>query len=266
MKWIKTLLASCFLFLFTLLCFGQDPPTLESLEERLEKIEKIEEIHEEKLNLAVKKHQMTVDSVTNHKKEEINTTLAQWKNSFIITFIVFLGISIASILGIAKYIESQYKTRIDTLIDNKQSHFLAMIKDKEIENSMRTYRKLLVLYINSKDEEEIRTIVNEFKFTTENVKYRHYTNEKTTKEKQELEERIKEADLVILHSPNGAFDDQLLAVVEAHSNKYFVNYHTGSTRAPTHEQVNFANSKYTLYHSVILTLKYKELQDSKPQA
>lgn len=273
MKWIKIFPLLLFLMGLFSIAIGQNPPTLESLDRRLDQLEKnktaIEEIIEADID-----YEKNADTITRHRKQEIDDKYAELKNNFlmfIISSILLGGVAIVGGIAFLKKIrkelhdkvDAKYTQKVDALIDNRRNDFLAMIDDKNIENTIRNHRKLLLLSTHTSHQAQIREIVEEFKFTEGNVKHRVYADEQTADEKVEVVERIKDADLIILNSPDGVFDEKTLEVVNQYPKKYFVNFRTGTGFAPRHERMNFANSKFTLYHAVMLTLKYRELQNNK---
>jgi hypothetical protein len=150
--------------------------------------------------------------------------------------------------GINKKINEKIISKIEDVIEQKRENIISIIKDEEYEKKLKKTKKILVISSSQEAEEQIKHTFAKFGFA--NIKYRIKGNF----------DRIPENDIVVFNNLNGELDQSFIDSIVADINdeeKCYVGYTISNLER--HEQFNFANSRFTLYHNLLNTLKFSDL-------
>lgn len=145
-------------------------------------------------------------------------------------------------------VDGKINSKIEGIIEQKREDILSMVKDEEYERKLKQAKNILVISSSREAEEEIKHTFSKFNF--KNVKYRVKNSFQT----------IPENDIVVFNNLNGELDQAFINSIVATINddeKCYIAYTI--TNLDRHEQFNFANSRFTLYHNLLNTLKFSDL-------
>jgi len=204
-------------------------------------------VHEE-YNLNIAKLDSSIDDKISNRVSEINDAKRQ------LDLLTYFGlpITIASIIGLyflaLKKAKKFVVDKIENIVEHKREEIINLIETQEYDSRLRKNKKLLVLSPDEDSQEKIKLFIDKLKFN--NVKYRPI----------DKYQKFEDYDLIIFNDHYTSFNQDLITefitnIEEEHIN--FVAY-TKNKLAPNH-RLNFSNSPFTLYHSILSTLKYGEI-------
>lgn len=149
--------------------------------------------------------------------------------------------------GIKKKVQKLIDDKIETIVEQKREEIIKLVSNQEFETSLKNTKKIVVISPTEDAQDEVKKTMSNFKF--KNLIFR--INNTTS--------IIPEHDLIIFNNIDGEFSqteiDNIMAE-ESDEDVCFVAYTTKTLdRNP---RLNFANSKFTLYHSILTTLSFVE--------
>lgn len=243
-----------FNFLFILLILPvfffakKDTLTLADLNERMSVLENYKENIDKTAKIDYD------NSIKEFKKdtEETSKSLFWLFGGLTVAAIAALGVNLYNhFWGLNKKINKKITDKIETIIEQKREDIISIIKDEEYERILKRTKKILTISSSQESEEQVKNTFSKMKFN--NVVFRvkdNFTN-------------IPDNDIIVFNNINGELDQQYIDTIVAQINdeeKCFIGYTINNLTR--HEQFNFANSRFTLYHQVLNTLKFSDLSNS----
>lgn len=192
------------------------------------------------------------DKSANKLKDDIDE---KYKNllwvfgTFTLAAVAALGLNAYNhFWGINKKINEKITSKIEDIIEQKREDIISIIRNEEYERKLKQTKKILVISPSQETQEQIKHTFARFNFS--NVKYRI---------KDSFQE-IPENDIVVFNNLKGelsqAYINQIVSTIN-HEEKCYIGY--SIVQLDRHEQFNFANSRFTLYHQLLNTLKFSDL-------
>ena len=149
--------------------------------------------------------------------------------------------------GIKKKVEKLIDDKIETIVEQKREEIIKLVSNQEFENSLKNTKKIVVISPSEDAQIDIKSTMSKFKFKHLIFRINNTTNV------------IPEHDLIIFNNIDGEFSqaeiDKIMAE-ESDEDVCFVAYTTKNL--DRNSRLNFANSKFTLYHSILTTLSFVE--------
>lgn len=223
-------------------------PEIKALEERVSKLEgyKIDIATQADARAETLKNQVQKDI-----KDGLNEIEDAKKTLDILSFVgipVTLGAFLLGGIGVILYIRKQVTTRISTLIEKKREEIIRLVETEAFDNRLRNHKKLLVISGDEESNEGIKKFMEKLKFKKVIYRVAGTFND------------IPDHDLVIFNTPNGELSQESIDEFmqkSADEDNCYVAYST--KRLEPNPRLNFSNSRFTLYHSILSTLKYSEI-------
>lgn len=149
--------------------------------------------------------------------------------------------------GFNKKMKNLINEKIETIVEHKREEIIKLINNQEFEKNLKNNKKLLVISENEDAQNEIKRMMSNFKF--KNLIFR------INKSFQNMPEH----DLVIFNNCDDSLTQQdinefMNSITD--EDTYFVAY--TSKQLERNPRLNFANSKFTLYHNILTTLSFVE--------
>lgn len=173
----------------------------------------------------------------------------------ILNLLLFIGIPGTVIGLLAVYVGAINKAKkiitnkIVNIVEQKREDLIKLIETQEFDSKLRKSKRLIVLSPNPESNDQIKNIFKKFKF--QEVIFR-VINQYT---------QMDNFDLIIFNDYDGSLSQEIInEYIEKISDDEvsFVAYTTKNLHR--NPRINFSNSPFTLYHSILSTLKYSELQ------
>jgi len=214
---------------------------IKNLEEYRENLEKIYQLRSEELNKTINEK---IDAKTK-EVTEANKTLS-----------LFLLIGIPATLGglVIVYFGATMKAKkmmiekIEKIVEHKREEIIRLIETQEFDTKLRRTKKLMVLSPTEEAQESIKPFFSKVKF--ENVNFRIVS----------AYQDFSEYDLIVFNDHNSPFDEDIIQEYlnnAKNEDTTFVAY--TSRQLKRDHRMNFSNNRFTLYHSILSTLKYAEI-------
>ncbi len=170
-------------------------------------------------------------------------------------FLIILGLGIPATLygiymmfwGMNKKIKTAINERIETIVEQKREEIIKLVSNQEFETRLKAQKKILVISANESSQEEVKHTMSKFKF--KNVIYRVNGSF----------DEFPDHDLIVFNNADGDLSQQNIKdIITSNTDEdaCFVAYTT--KQLDRNPRLNFANSKFTLYHSLLTTLSYVE--------
>ncbi|GAA4456475.1 hypothetical protein GCM10023092_21760 [Rurimicrobium arvi] len=192
-----------------------------------------------------------VQKSANSLKKEIDEDYKSVKNLFTLLLIFGIpttGYSVYMMFwGVSKKVKKTINEKIETIVEQKREEIIKLINSQEFESNLKNTKKILVISPNEDAQDEIKRTMSNFKF--KNVLFRIHKSFTT----------VPEHDLIVFNNVDGEFLQKEINEIMADINGddvCFVAYTTKNLER--NPRLNFANAKYTLYHSILSTLSYVE--------
>ena len=187
----------------------------------------------------------------NELVKQIDDDYGNVKNLFTMILIIGVPSSLCGIfmmfLGIKKKVNQTINEKIETIVEQKREDLIKLIQSQEFERRLKETKKILVISENEAAQEEIKSTVEKFKF--KNVIYRinkTFVN-------------LPEYDLGIINNCDGEFNQEDVNEIINYSDDEDVCFVAYTTKQlERNPKLNFANSKFTLYHNILNTLSFSE--------
>lgn len=248
MKWFKS-----FIFLFATIISTQvfavkSNPEIEDLRKRIERLEDYKGNIETKFDAKAENLKKYLDDEVKReltKIEEAKKTL---------DLLLFFGIpgTIISLLVVfiaaSIHAKKLVTNRIDSVIEHKREAIISLVETETFDNKLRNQKRLLIISGSEDSNEKVLKFLRKLKF--KKVTGRVITDLGN----------LPEHDLMVFNTPDGLVDQP---IIDELMNRYqdeddcFVAYTNTNLRRDA--RLNFSNSQFTLYHSILSTLKYAEI-------
>ncbi len=219
-----------------------------SFESRIKNLEEYKGNVEQLYNINAEKLTKYIDEEVRKKSSDIDEAKK------ILNWLLYLGLPATILAIVGLYYNAVRKTkkliqeRIENIVEHKREEFVKLIETQEYDTKLKNTKKLLVLSSNGISNEKIKVLFSKLKF--KNVIYRVVTEYAA----------FNDSDLVIFNNEDGSFsqaiiDDYITNTPDEDIS--FVAY--TNVNLTRNSRINFSNSPFTLYHSVLSTLKYTEI-------
>jgi hypothetical protein len=184
-------------------------------------------------------------------KKELDSKYEDVEN--LLKLILILGIPTTlwgfymAIWGIKRKVQKLIDDKIETIVEQKREEIIKLVSNQEFETSLKNTKKIVVISPTEDAQDEVKKTMSNFKFKNLIFRINNTFNE------------IPEHDLIIFNNIDGEFSqieiDNIMAE-ESDEDVCFVAYTTKNL--DRNARLNFANSKFTLYHSILTTLSFVE--------
>ncbi|WP_417371947.1 NARF domain-containing protein [Gelidibacter japonicus] len=147
--------------------------------------------------------------------------------------------------GVNKKIKKAIEEKIEKIVELKREDIIKLINNQVFDRRIKETKKILIISETEDAQEDIRSTMSNMGF--KNLIYR-LTNSTTI---------WPENDLIVINNIDGEFSqDKINQIIEDNEDEdtCFVAY--TSKQIDRNPRMNFANSKYTLYHSILTTLAF----------
>lgn len=152
-----------------------------------------------------------------------------------------------AIWGIKKKVKKLIDDKIETIVEQKREEIIKLVSNQEFEARLKNTKKILVISPTEEAQDEVKKTMSNFKFKNLVFRINNTFNE------------IPEHDLIVFNNIDGDFPQEEINNImfeESDEDICFVAYTTKTLdRNP---RLNFANSKFTLFHSILITLSFVE--------
>ncbi|MEJ5102386.1 NARF domain-containing protein [Chryseobacterium sp. MYb328] len=236
------------LLFFPIFFFAKnDTLTLTTLNQRLSNLEEYKENIDKTAKIDYD------NSIKEFKKdtEETSKSLFWLIGGLTVVAIAALGVNLYNLLwGINKKINKKITDKIETIVEQKREDIISIIKDEEYEKKLKNNKKILVISSSREAEEQIKNTFSKMGF--KNIIFRvkdNFTN-------------IPDNDIIIFNNMGTELGQSYIDTIVTQINdneKCYIGYTVHNLER--HEQFNFANSRFTLYHQILNTLKFSDLID-----
>lgn len=236
--------------LFTFVLWSAFPQSkiADSLGKRISNLEDYKANIEQLYNINSEKLTKHIDEKMAEKVKDIEEAKR------LLNWILILG-SLATIVGLpAVYFSAIKKTRkiilerIENIVEHKREDFIRLIETQEFDTKLKNTKKLLVLSANEETNNRIKETFTKLRFKEVNFrvvdKYIEYTN----------------YDLIIFNDADGSFRQEIITEYVHNTPNEDISFVVYTIKnLNRHPRINFSNSAFTLYHSILSTLKYTEI-------
>jgi hypothetical protein len=225
-----------------------DSLNLREIENRVQNLENYKENLDQLYEISSGKLEQSSNAQLQHQLATIE------ESKKILSLLVWIGIP-ATLLGLlsAYFLainraKKLVVNKIESIVEHKREEIIKLIETQEFDSKLRKTKRLLILSSTEKAQEDIKKFFFKFKF--KNVQYRIVDQYKL----------FTDYDVIIFNNEDGSFGQDLInqyLLNASPDDTCFVAYTTVNLNRD--HRVNFSNSPFTLYHSVLTTLKYDEI-------
>ncbi|MFN8415755.1 MAG: NARF domain-containing protein [Cytophagaceae bacterium] len=255
----KFLLAVLLLTAFPLILYPNDTKSIDRLDKRVEFLENYnKEIIDKKFE---NKSTELSNKIDNELLQATNKISDQYRvieiTGGVIVVLIAIGVGAMGyqyIWGFKKQADKLLRNRLDTHIKENTHLIIDIIASQKTENIIKTKRQILIIAGSEKEKEQTYDLLKKWGFNLINsVVVNKYQD-------------VPKSDLIVFSCndrtlPHNLILDFMKKDSEECSFIFYSN--VGRLNVETDEayseRVNFANSKYTLYHQIISTLSFKEV-------
>jgi hypothetical protein len=192
-----------------------------------------------------------IQNAKDELKKELDDKYEDVEN--LLKLILILGIPTTlwgfymAVWGIKKKVQKLIDDKIETIVEQKREEIIKLVSNQEFETSIKNTKKIVVISPTEDAQDEVKKTMSNFKFKNLIFRINNTFNE------------IPEHDLIVFNNIDGDFLQTEINDImseESDDDICFVAYTTKTLdRNP---RLNFANSKFTLYHSILITLSFVE--------
>lgn len=235
------LIISC--ILYGVSTFGQaDSIRLERLESKVKLIEDYKSNIQESSKIELEKNKSEL-------KKSFDDDYENVRNLFAIILIIGIPSTLygiySMIWGVKKRINKAIEEKIEKIVELKREDIIKLINNQAFDRKIKETKKILIISETQEAQEEIRSTMSNMGF--KNLIYR-LSNSTTN---------WPENDLIVINNIDGEFlQEKINKIIEENDDddSCFVAY--TSKQIDRNPRMNFANSKFTLYHSILTTLAF----------
>lgn len=243
-------ITSILFFLFLSLgTFAQDLSSTDSVVKELEQRVVVLESQKELLEQSFENQKDGLSNQFDTYKNQVDVSVNRIDTFF--WLIGFVGIfGVISLFWYAGFrAKKEVDKKIDAIFDENSERLRNLIAKESLEVKLRDSSKLLVVYSDDTCKTEVDDFFIQTDFPRSNRTYRHIDKDVPS---------LKEYDLII-QSIGEDVEDAVIQKYLDIEGQYFVVYvkERKSILLNYRHNTNVANSKFTLYHQIINTLKFK---------
>jgi RNAse (barnase) inhibitor barstar len=235
------------LALIQLPAFGKDKK-YDALEQRVTILEDYRNNLDQLYEIMAEKLTDTIEKSTEEKIKDIEETKR------ILSWLLYLGVPVSLLAWVGVYILAIRKSKkiilekIEAIVEHKREEIIKLIETQEFDSKLKKTKDIVVLSANEAANDEIKLVFSKLKFSK--VKFR-IVNEYI---------EVVDSDLIVFNNYDDSFsqtviDEYLDNLLD--EDLCFVAYTTRKLKP--NSRINFSNSPFTLYHSILSTLKYSEI-------
>jgi hypothetical protein len=250
MKQCKSAMFSIFLLILTAYNINAQKNNTDSISIslRLERLENFQSNEKEAEPLRKEKLEKFVTDAINENNKDIEGSKK------LLSFVLFIGlpITLLSLIGLyfgaIKKARKEVKDKIEGIVEKNRDELIRLIDSQEFDTKLRTNKRILVLGASDVANTDLKSIMEKMKF--QNLRFRTVNNYTA----------FQDYDLIVFNNGDGTFPQQVITdyiIREGNDHIAFVAYTTKNL--DRHDKLNFANSRFTLYHNILNTLKYSEV-------
>lgn len=212
-----------------------------NLEEYRANLEKLYQLSAKELNQAVdaKIDEKTKDLTEAHK----TLSLLLWVG-VPGTMIALLGVYFGATIKAKKMMVE----KIEKIVEHKREEIIRLIETQEFDTRLRKTKKLMVLSSTEKAQDLIKAFFTRVQFSS--VNYRIVGTYQD----------FGDYDLIVFNDCGDQFDENIIDEYLKNAKNDDVSFVAYTSRQLKRDpRLNFSNSQFTLYHSILSTLKYAEI-------
>jgi hypothetical protein len=236
---------------------AQDSTNLKGLSDRVGSLERYnKEILEEKFENKSTELTNKIEYELKKAKDDVNDQLWILKiTGGVIALLLAAGIGVLLykyFVGLEKLADRVLKRKLESHLAENSQYIIDVITSQKTENLIKRNKKLLVLCGNDAEKTAAEQLLKAMGFR--HVQFLTSTNT----------ENLPAADLIIFSNRNETLPEPLIIEYLEQSGRddNFIFYGKRLSVDPQSDyadRINFANSRFTLYHQIINTLSFKEI-------
>lgn len=252
-----TLLIVLFLIFFGVVTNAQEKLKIEDRVKLLETYNK--EILDKKFETKSTELSNKIEYDVKKAKDDISDQLWIIKiTGGIITLVLGAGIFILLrqyFVGLKKLADKLLKEKLESHLNDNSQFILDMITSQKTENLIKANKKILLVTADETEKNESLALLKSMGFKHIDTIIASSTMSHT------------DNDLTVFSNNKGNFDENLILKLMEESKEdealiYYGKRLNIDQQKEYSERINFANSKFTLYHQIINTLSFKEIFDT----
>lgn len=239
---VKATFLGILLFLSTNTYSQSDSARLNALETKVQLIEDYKSNIDQYAKVELEKHKSEL-------KAEIDKDYKNVRNLFALILLIGVPTTLYGLYeilwGTKKKIKKAIEEKIEKIVELKREDIIELINNQAYDRQIKANKKILILSVSERAQEDIKN-------TTANMGFKNLifrvTNSTTA---------LPENDLIIINNIDGEFSQEKINKIVDENNDedtIFVAY--TSKQIDRNPRMNFANSKFTLYHSILTTLVF----------
>jgi hypothetical protein len=239
---IKTTFLGILLFLSINTFCQSDSVRLNTLEAKVHLIEDYKSNIDQYAKVELEKHKSEL-------KAEIDKDYENVRNLFALILLIGVPTTLYGLYemfwGTKKKIKKAIEEKIEKIVELKREDIIKLINNQAYDRQIKANKKILILSVTEEAQEDVKNTTSNMGF--KNLIFR-LTNSTTA---------LPENDLIIINNIDGEFSQEKInEIVDENSDEdtFFVAY--TSKQIDRNPRMNFANSKFTLYHSILTTLAF----------
>lgn len=236
-----------------------DSTRIQDLSDRVKRLETYkDEILDKKFDNKSTELSNKIDYEVKKAKDDVNDQLSIFRIAgSVLTLLIAAGVGALLyqyFVGIKKQTEKLFNKKLETHLSDNTSYIVELITSQKNETIIKANKKLLVLAGNEEEKTNTTKMLKGMGFK--------HVQSKTVTSLIELEE----ADLIVISNSNMSLPEELILQFLENSTendhyiffgkKLSVDMSGGNNNYI--DRLNFANTKYTLYHQLINTLSFNE--------
>lgn len=236
-----TLLGIC-LFLYTNSYSQSDSVRLKTLETKVQLIEDYKSNIDQYAKIEIEKHKSDL-------KAEIDKDYENVRNLFALILLIGVPTTLYGLYemfwGTKKKIKKAIEEKIEKIVELKREDIIKLINNQAYDRQIKANKKILILSATEEAQEDVKN-------TTSNMGFKNLIFRLTYSTTA-----FPENDLIIINNIDGEFHQEKINEIVAENSDedtFFVAY--TSKQIDRNPRMNFANSKFTLYHSILTTLAF----------
>ena len=233
---------------------AQDSLTIEQRVKLLEQYN--EQILDEKFNIASAKLNGEIELELKRATTSLDERISILKIVGIIISLGLGGLVYTSWRNAKRTMEKMLEKKLKSHLADNINHLVDVITSQKTENLIKKSKKILLLGSSEKECDSATKLLKSMQFDHVSCKAVKYY------------EKLPENDLVVFCNMNNSTHQELVVefIEKGDSDDVFI-YYGGrlnlDSKSSHYDKVNFANSRYTLYHQIINTLSFKEVINTK---
>lgn len=171
-----------------------------------------------------------------------------------LNLLVYIGIPgtvislIVVFFGAVKYAKKLIMDKIVKVVEGNREEILRVIETEAFDNKLKKNKELLVISGSEDSQNNLKGFMEKLKFDKVTYRIINTFNE------------IPDHDLMIFNNFDGALSQDAINTLMQNTDDEDVCYVAfTNVQLERNPRLNFSNSRYTLYHSILSTLKYSDI-------